>query len=89
MYRFIAIIGFIDIGVYRGFSLVTKNTTGAILVMALQSGPRWAGAGLERVGLRPGEIAPAAQRVDALKAQYTFKSEMDAQARKAFFPRMA
>jgi GST-like protein len=32
---------------------------------------------------------PASQRVDALKAQYTFKSEMDAQARKAFFPHMA
>jgi GST-like protein len=38
-----------------------------------------------------GEInaRPAAQRVDALKAQYTFKSEMDEQARKAFFPHMA
>ncbi|MCX7227115.1 MAG: glutathione binding-like protein, partial [Burkholderiales bacterium] len=32
---------------------------------------------------------PAAQRVDALKTQDTFKSEMDAQARKAFFPHMA
>jgi len=29
---------------------------------------------------------PAAQRVDALKAQFNFKTEMDAQARKAFFP---
>ena len=32
---------------------------------------------------------PAAQRVDALKAQFNFKTEMDAQARKAFFPHMA
>ena len=32
---------------------------------------------------------PAAQRVDARKAQFNFKTEMDAQARKAFFPHLA
>ena len=38
-----------------------------------------------------GEInaRPAAQRVDALKTQFNFKTEMDEQARKAFFPHMA
>jgi GST-like protein len=32
---------------------------------------------------------PAAQRVDALKQRHVFKTEFDAQARKAFFPHMA
>jgi len=32
---------------------------------------------------------PAAQRVKALKAQFNFKTEVDAQAHKAFFPHMA
>ena len=32
---------------------------------------------------------PAAQRVDALKSRYTLKTEMDAEAVKAFFPHMA
>ncbi len=32
---------------------------------------------------------PAAQPVDALKAQFNFETEMDAQACKAFFPHMA
>jgi GSH-dependent disulfide-bond oxidoreductase len=32
---------------------------------------------------------PAAQRVEALKARHTFKTEMDEQARKAFFPHLA
>jgi GST-like protein len=31
---------------------------------------------------------PAAQRVEALKSRHTFKTEFDAQARKAFFPHM-
>jgi GSH-dependent disulfide-bond oxidoreductase len=29
---------------------------------------------------------PAAQRAEALKARFTFKTEMDAQAQKAMFP---
>ena len=32
---------------------------------------------------------PAAQRVDALRTRFKFKTEMDEQARKAFFPHMA
>ncbi len=32
---------------------------------------------------------PAAQRVEALKSRYTLKTEMDAEAVKAFFPHMA
>jgi GST-like protein len=32
---------------------------------------------------------PAAHRVDALKTRYTFKMEMDAEARRAFFPHLA
>ena len=46
---------------------------------------------LPHVKRLPDEInaRPAAQRVAALKAQFNFKTDMDAQARKAFFPHMA